>query len=145
MFTIAGGGWVADGLLAAGFAALVAVLGRLGLAELDATVGTALRAAVMAVVTLTFAAATRTRAHVEGISLRAWLYIVLSGVAGAASWLCYFRALRAAPSTAAVAALDRTSVVLVFAAALAFLGEAFTWKAAAGAVLCAAGAALMVL
>ena len=75
-------------------------------------------------------------------SQRSFVFIVLSGAAGAASWLFYFLALRDGPATG-VAALDRLSVVLVFVLAVIFLGEAFTMKAAIGALLVVAGAILL--
>jgi transporter family protein len=138
-------GWTAYACLAAIFAALVALFGRIGLGGLDSTLATAVRAAVMAVLVVAFAATTGKLRGIDNVSARAWTFIILSGAAGAASWICYFRALKDAPSTSAVAAIDRSSVVLVFILAAAFLGEALTWKSALGAFLCAGGAALMVL
>ena len=79
---------------------------------------------------------------VGDIDRRAFLFILLSGLAGAASWLFYFVALRDGPASG-VAALDRTSVALVFILAVMFLGEAFTWKGAIGAILVVAGAILL--
>ena len=76
------------------------------------------------------------------IPRRAFLFIVFSGAAGAASWFFYFLALRDGTATG-VAALDRLSVVLVFILALVFLGEAFSVKAALGAILVVAGAILL--
>ena len=73
---------------------------------------------------------------------RSFLFIVLSGLAGAASWLFYFVALKHGPA-AGVAALDRVSVALVFVLAILFLGDVFTWRGAAGAVLVVAGAILL--
>jgi transporter family protein len=134
--------WIAYALLAALFAALVAVLGKVGLKEVDATLATAVRSVVMAGLLVTAAIALGKAGKLGEISRRAFLFIVLSGAAGAASWLFYFLALRDGPATG-VAALDRLSVVLVFVLAVLFLGEAFTLKAALGAVLVVAGAILL--
>jgi bacterial/archaeal transporter family protein len=134
--------WIAYALLAALFAALVAVLGKVGLKEVDATLATAVRSVVMAGLLVTAALALGKGGKLDEISRRAFLFIVLSGAAGAASWLFYFLALRDGPATG-VAALDRLSVVLVFVLAVLFLGEAFTLKAALGAVLVVAGAILL--
>jgi transporter family protein len=134
--------WIGYALLAAFFAALVAVLGKVGLKEVDATLATAVRAVVMAGFLVTAALALGKAGKVDEISGRSFLFIVLSGAAGAASWLFYFLALRDGPATG-VAALDRLSVVLVFVLAVVFLGEAFTLKAAVGAVFVVAGAILL--
>ena len=134
--------WIAYALLAALFAALVAVLGKVGLKDVDATLATAVRSVVMAGFLVTVALALGKAGKLDEISRRAFLFIVLSGLAGAASWLFYFLALRDGPATC-VAALDRLSVVLVFVLAVVFLGEAFTLKAALGAVLVVAGAILL--
>jgi transporter family protein len=134
--------WIAYALLAALFAALVAVLGKVGLKEVDTTLATAVRSVVMAGLLVTAALALGKAGKLGEISRRAFLFIVLSGAAGAASWLFYFLALRDGPATG-VAALDRLSVVLVFVLAVLFLGDAFTLKAALGAVLVVAGAILL--
>ena len=134
--------WIAYALLAALFAALVAVLGKVGLKDVDATLATAVRAVVMAGFLVILALALGKAGRLGDISHHSFLFIVLSGVAGAASWLFYFLALRDGPATG-VAALDRVSVVLVFVLAVLFLGEAFTLKAALGALLVVAGAILL--
>jgi bacterial/archaeal transporter family protein len=134
--------WIVYALLAALFAALVAILGKVGLREVDATLATAVRAVVMAAFLVTAALVLGKAGGVGDIPRRAFLFIVLSGAAGAASWFFYFLALRDGPATG-VAALDRLSVVLVFILAVVFLGEAFSVKAALGAVLVVAGAILL--
>ncbi len=134
--------WIAYALLAALFAALVAVLGKVGLKEVDATLATAVRAVVMAGFLVAAALVLGKAGKLNEISQRSFLFIVFSGAAGAASWLFYFLALRDGPATG-VAALDRLSVVLVFVLAVIFLGEAFTPKAALGALLVVAGAILL--
>jgi transporter family protein len=134
--------WIAYALLAAVFAALVAVLGKVGIANVDATLATAVRAIVMAVLLVAVAGAMGKFRGLSDIDGRAFTFIVLSGLAGAASWLFYFVALKHGP-VAGVAALDRLSVAIVFVLAVLFLGDPFTWKGLAGAALVVAGAILL--
>jgi bacterial/archaeal transporter family protein len=134
--------WVAFALLAAFFAALVAILGKVGVKHVDPTLATAVRSVVMMVVLVVAAAALGKTKGLTSIDTRSFVFIFLSGLAGAASWLFYFVALREGPA-AGVAALDRVSVALVFVLAVAFLGDPFTWKGAAGAALVVAGAILL--
>ncbi len=134
--------WVIFALLAAVFAGLVAVLGKVGVKNVDTTLATAVRAVVMAAVLVAAAATLGKTRQLGGIDGRSFVFIVLSGLAGAASWLFYFVALKRGPA-AGVAALDRLSVGLVFILAIAFLGDPFSWKGATGAVLVVAGAILL--
>jgi bacterial/archaeal transporter family protein len=134
--------WIVYALLAALFAALVAVLGKVGIAQVDATLATAVRATVMMVVLVSVAGVMGKLRSISEIDRRAFAFIVLSGLAGAASWLFYFVALKHGPA-AGVAALDRTSVALVFVLAVLFLGDPFTWKGLAGSMLVVAGAILL--
>ena len=134
--------WIVYALLAALFAALVAVLGKVGVQNVDTTLATAIRATVMMVVLVLAAAMLGKLRGLDDIDRRALGFIVLSGLAGAASWLFYFVALKHGP-TAGVAALDRLSVALVFVLAILFLGDPFSWRGAAGAALVVAGAILL--
>ncbi len=134
--------WIAYALLAAVFAALVAILGKVGVKNVDATLATAVRAVVMMVVLVVAAVLLGKLRGLSAIGGRSFLFIFLSGLAGAASWVFYFVALKRGPA-AGVAAIDRLSVPIVFVLAILFLGDAFTWKGAAGAVLVVAGAILL--
>jgi bacterial/archaeal transporter family protein len=134
--------WIVYALLAALFAALVAVLGKVGVQDVDPTLATAVRAIVMAIFLVAVAGLLGRFKQVGEINSRALLFIVLSGLAGAASWLFYFVALRHGPVTG-VAALDRLSVAMVFVLAVLFLGDPFTWKGLAGASLVVVGAILL--
>ncbi|MDP2704883.1 MAG: EamA family transporter [Patescibacteria group bacterium] len=136
--------WVTLALLSAGFAALVAIFGKMGLQGIDTTLATTLRAVIMAVFLVGVSLALGKFEAVPDFGKKAGLMIVLSGLAGALSWLFYFSALKAGPASA-VAAIDRLSVVFVFILALIFLGETFTWKSALGALFVALGAILMTI
>ncbi len=135
-------GWVALGLLSALFAALVAVLARLGLQEVDATLATTARAILMALVLLVASAGTGRFSLLGGVSPQAWVWIGLSGLAGAASWLCYFLAIQAGTASQ-VAALDRLSIVFVVVLAGLFLGEGLGPGRLLGAALITVGAILV--
>lgn len=134
--------WVVFALLAAVFAAAVAVLGKIGLAGVDPTVATAARSAVMTVFLVGAAVALGKFAAFREVGGRPLAFVALSGVAGALSWLFYFWALKFGPASA-VAAIDRSSVVLVLILAAIFLGEPLNWRSGIGAVLVTIGAVLM--
>lgn len=139
--------WQIYALVAAGTAALVGVFAKIGLDKIDSTLATTVRAAIMAAALV---AASLALGKFSGIS-QVWgkplLWIALSGLAGAASWLAYFAAVKAAPADrlVGVAALDRLSVVFVLVFSVAFLGTSLTWKSALGAALVAAGAIFLAI
>ena len=134
--------WIIYALLAAVFAALVAILAKTGLEGIDTTLATTVRAVIMAGFLVIVSLLLGKSSLLGGISSKPLLFIAASGVAGALSWLFYFSALKHGPAPA-VAALDRLSVVFVLVLAILFLGEHLTWKSALGATLVTAGAILM--
>lgn len=136
--------WVVYAILSAVFAALVAIFGKIGIAKVDTTLATTIRAVVMAGFFVIASLALGKFKLFGAFDARALVFVVLAGVAGALSWLFYFIALKAGPASG-VAALDRTSVVMVFVLALLFLGEKFQIHTAVGALLVVAGAVLMSL
>lgn len=134
--------WVVLGLLSAIFAALVAVLAKVGLQEVDATLATTVRSVIMALLLILASLASGRSELLGGISGGAWVTIALSGLAGAASWLCYFLAIQAGTASQ-VAALDRLSIVFVVVLAGLFLGEGLGPARLLGAALITAGALLV--
>lgn len=134
--------WIIFALLAAVFAALVAILGKIGIQNIDSTLATTVRAIVMATFLVGAAGLTGKLRLWSTLDNRALLFITLSGIAGALSWLMYFLALKTGPATG-VAALDRLSVVFVVVFATLFLAEELTWKVGLGAILITCGALLM--
>lgn len=138
--------WIFYALMAAVFAAAVAIFGKLGLKSIDPTLATAVRSIIMAgfMVSAAFALGKFNGFTLHSFSGREWLLIAGAGVAGALSWLFYFVALKVGPATG-VSALDRLSVVFVVVLAAIFLGEALTWKTILGAILITFGALLFVL
>jgi bacterial/archaeal transporter family protein len=135
--------WIALALIGAVFAALVAIFGKIGLQGIDTTLATTVRAVIMAafliLVSLGFG-----KLDFSAIPVgKPLLFIALSGVAGALSWLFMFSALKIGPAPG-VSALDRTSVAFVLIFSLLFLGTQFSWKALLGASLVVVGAILMI-
>jgi transporter family protein len=136
--------WIFYALLSAVFAALVAIFGKIGLSQVDSTLATTIRAIVMALFLTVVALAIGKFGLISSISDKKILFfIILSGIAGALSWLCYFVALKIGPAPA-VAALDRLSVAFVLIFSIMFLGVKFNWAESFGAVLMVIGAVLMV-
>ncbi len=136
--------WVVYALLSALFAALVAILGKIGVKDVDTTLATAVRAVVMAVFLVSAALVLGKGGLLEQLTSRPLLFIILSGLAGAISWLFYFLALKEG-SASGVAALDRLSVVFVVILAALFLAEKLTWLKIGGALLLTLGAILITL
>ena len=136
--------WLTWSLLSALFAALTAILAKLGVAGLDANVATAIRTSVVVVFTWLIAYAMRQPASFQAFPGKTWLFLVLSGLATGLSWLCYFRALQAGPASR-VAPIDKLSVALVILLAALFLGERLTWSKGVGGLLIVAGAIAIAL
>lgn len=136
--------WILYALGSAFFAALVAVLGKIGISKVDSTLATTVRAIVMAIFLMVVAMTLGKVPLLKTINSKALLFIILSGVAGALSWLFYFFSLRHGP-TSGVVALDRLSVVFALVLAILFLGESLTWKSGIGVILITGGAILMSL
>jgi bacterial/archaeal transporter family protein len=130
--------WLFWSLLSAVFAALTAILAKIGVTGIDATLATAIRTSVVVIFTWLTVVLTGARgvAHIPG---RTWGWLALSGIATGLSWLCYFHALRVGEASR-VAPIDKLSVVLVIVFAAAFLGERLTPAKGIGALLMAAGA-----
>lgn len=136
--------WITYALLSAAFASLVAIFGKIGLKDVDSTLATTIRAIVMAIFLIIVSVSLGKSTLLNNFDSKAILYIVLSGIAGALSWLFYFFAIKNGP-VSSVAAIDRLSVVFVFIIAIIFLGEAFSWIKLGGIVMIAIGAILMIL
>ncbi|MFP1741604.1 EamA family transporter [Lonsdalea quercina] len=138
--------WLIYALLSALCAALVAIFGKVGLQQLDANTATAVRAVIMALFLVGVVVAQGKLGLVGSILTqhKAMLFIVLSGVAGAMSWLFYFMALKNG-SVAQVAPIDKLSVVFAVILAVILLGEKISLLAGVGVALISAGALLIAL
>ena len=138
--------WILYAFLAAVFAALVSIFGKIGLKEVDATLATTIRAGIMAafLIIVAFSLGKFDGSWLKSFDSRALTMIALSGVAGALSWLFFFTALKDAPAVA-VNSIDRLSIVFVLVFAALFLGEALTLARVAAVSLIALGAVLIAL
>lgn len=134
--------WIIFAIVSALSAALVAVFGKIGIAKVDSTLATTVRALIMALLLVLVSLSLGKAKLLHTIDRQAAVFIILSGAAGALSWLFYFFALKNGPASG-VAALDRLSVVFVLILAIAFLGEHGSWKSVLGALLVTSGAILM--
>jgi transporter family protein len=137
--------WIAYALGSAATAALVSIFGKIGLQQVDPTQATVIRGVIMAAILAFGGIAFGKFAGFSFASLggKAWIFIALSGLAGAASWLLYFIALQQGPA-GAVAVIDKLSVVLVLLLAAVFLGEALTVRSGLGLLLTVAGTLLII-
>ncbi|CAN5912414.1 EamA family transporter [soil metagenome] len=137
-------GWLPWALLSAAFAALTAIFGKIGVANLNADLATLIRTVVILCTIFGIVAVTGQWQAPETISPKTWLFLALSGLATGASWLCYFRALKIGDA-ARVAPIDKLSVVLVAVFGVVFLGERLSGINWAGVALIAAGALLVTI
>ncbi len=131
-------GWQVFALGSAVFAALTAVLGKVGVSEINSNLATLIRTVVIFVVTAGIVTFRREWEPLGRLSRLGVTMLVLSGVATGLSWLCYYRALQMAPASR-VAPIDKLSVALVIVLAVVFLGEPLTWKVALGGGLVVIG------
>jgi transporter family protein len=135
--------WILFGFLSALFAALVAIFGKIGVKNIDTTLATTVRAVIMALFLIIVSLILGKQSLISQINSKAMLFIVLSGIAGALSWLSYFLALKIG-QVKGVAVLDRFSVVLAILLAALFLGESITVKNWIGMILITAGLLLFI-
>jgi len=138
--------WLIYALISALAASLVAIFAKIGLKEFDTNTATAIRALVMTVFLMLLIIAQGKLGLIKEIfsNQKALFYIVLSGAAGAASWLFYFLALKGG-KVSQIVPIDRLSIVFALVLALLFLGEQLSLKVAVGAALMVAGAILVAL
>lgn len=136
--------WLILALLSAVFAALTSLLAKVGIEGVDSNVGTAIRTLVVFFMACGMAFVCGAKFSPAAVSARTWVFLILSGLATGASWLCYFKALQMG-DVSRVAPVDKMSIVFTIVLALIFLQEHLTMKAAAGAALISLGTLLMAL
>jgi transporter family protein len=134
--------WVTWALLSAFFAGLTAILAKIGVANINSNLATAIRTTVILVITWGIAFATVPAGHFVMPSRKTLLFLALSGLATGLSWLCYFRALQLGEASR-VAPVDKLSVVFVIILAAFFLRERISWQQGIGGVLIVAGAIVL--
>jgi len=136
--------WLLFALGSALFAALTSILAKVGIAGVNSNLATAIRTMVVAVMAWGMVFITHAQHGIGDISRRSWLFLVLSGIATGASWLCYYRALQLG-DVSKVVPIDKLSVVITLVLAVVLLHEPLTVKNVIGMVLLAAGTLVMVL
>jgi len=136
--------WIYWALLSALFAAITAILAKIGVSGVDSNLATAIRTSVVVVFTWMVALFTFKHDAIHILTPRTWFFLTLSGIATGLSWLCYFRALQLGPASR-VAPIDKLSVVFVILFAAMFLGERITGSKLMGGALIAAGAVVLAL
>lgn len=136
--------WLILALGSAVFAALTSILAKVGIDGVNSNLATAIRTMVVVVMAWGMVFLTNAQSGLTEISRKSWLFLILSGLATGASWLCYYRALQVGEATKVVP-IDKLSVVITLVLAFVFLHEKFTVKSAVGCVLIAAGTLVMVL
>lgn len=136
--------WFVFALLSAIFAALTSILAKIGIDGVNSNLATAVRTVVVLLLAWGMVFLTGTQSGLAHISRKSWLFLILSGLATGASWLCYYRALQLGDASRVVP-VDKLSVVITLILAFVFLHERFTAKSAIGAVLITAGTLFMVL
>ena len=136
--------WFVFALGSAVFAALTSILAKVGIEGVNSTLATAIRTTVVLVMSWGMVFITNTQGGIRDIGTKSWLFLILSGLATGASWLCYYHALQIGDASMVVP-VDKLSVVITLVLAFVFLHEPFTVKSLVGCVLITAGTLYMVL
>ena len=136
--------WCVFAFLSAIFAALTSILAKVGIDGVNSNLATAIRTAVVLVMAWGMVFLTHAQNGIAEISRKSWLFLILSGLATGASWLCYYRALQMGEASKVVP-IDKLSVVITLALAFVFLHEKFTAKSLLGCVLIGLGTLVIVL
>ena len=136
--------WLVFAVLSAVFAALTSILAKVGIADVNSTLATAIRTVVVLAMSWGMVFITGAQGGLSAISRRSWLFLILSGLATGASWLFYYRALQMGEASKVVP-VDKLSIVFTLIMAFFFLHEKFTPKSIIGAALITAGTLAMVL
>lgn len=136
--------WLVFAILSAVFAALTSILAKVGIDGVNSNLATAVRTLVVVVMAWLMVFITHAQSGLPEISKKSWIFLILSGLATGASWLCYYKALQLGEASKVVP-IDKLSVVITIILAFAFLHEEFTPKSIIGCILIAAGTLVMVL
>ncbi|MDO4501299.1 MAG: EamA family transporter [Erysipelotrichaceae bacterium] len=136
--------WLLFALGSAVFAALTSILAKIGIEGVNSTLATAIRTIVVVLMSWFMVFVTNTQGGILDISKKSWIFLILSGLATGASWLCYYKALQIGEASKVVP-IDKLSVVITLIMAFIFLHEEFTIKSFIGCVLITAGTLIMVL
>lgn len=136
--------WFFFALLSAVFAALTSILAKIGIEGVPSNLATAIRTVVVILMAWAMVFLTNSQTEIVNISKKSWLFLILSGLATGASWLCYYKALQMGNATE-VSAVDKFSLVLTLVLAFFFLQDILTFKTIIGCILITIGTLVMIL
>lgn len=136
--------WVLFAILSAVFAALTSILAKVGIDGVNSNLATAIRTVVVVIMAWGMVFLTHAQSGLSEIGKKSWIFLILSGLATGASWLCYYKALQVGDASKVVP-IDKLSVVITLVLAFVFLHEEFTYKSVIGCILIGAGTLFMVL
>lgn len=136
--------WWLFALLSAVFAALTSILAKVGIEDVDSTLATAIRTVAVVGMSWLMVFITNTQSGISSISKKSWIFLILSGLATGASWLCYYKAIQIG-DVSKVVPIDKLSVLFTLVLAFVFLHEEFNVKSLIGSILITAGTLFMVL
>ena len=136
--------WVIFAILSAVFAALTSILAKIGIEGVNSNLATAVRTIVVVLMAWFMVFVTGNQNGIVDISKKSWLFLILSGLATGASWLCYYKALQLGEASKVVP-IDKLSIVITIILAFVFLGEQITLKSLIGCTLIVAGTFVMIL
>ena len=136
--------WFFFALLSAVFAALTSILAKIGIEGVPSNLATAIRTVVVILMAWAMVFLTNSQTEIVNISRKSWLFLILSGLATGASWLCYYKALQMGNATE-VSAVDKFSLVITLVLAFFFLQDILTFKTVIGCILITIGTLVMIL
>lgn len=136
--------WFLFAILSSVFAALTSILAKVGIDGVNSNLATAIRTGIVLMLAWGMVFLTNAQSGIFEISRKSWLFLILSGLATGASWLCYYKAIQIG-EVSKVVPIDKLSVIITLVLAFVFLHEAFTVKNIIGCLLIGAGTLLMVL
>ena len=136
--------WFFFALLSAVFAALTSILAKIGIEGVPSNLATAIRTIVVILMAWAMVFLTNSQTEIVNISRKSWLFLILSGLATGASWLCYYKALQMGNATE-VSAVDKFSLVITLVLAFFFLQDVLTFKTIIGCILITIGTLVIIL
>ncbi len=136
--------WIILALLSAVFAALVSILAKIGIEGVNSNLATAIRTVVVVIMSWGMVFLTGAQGGISSISQKSWIFLILSGLATGASWLCYYKALQIGEASKVVP-IDKLSIIFTIVLAVLVLHETVTTKAMVGCAFIAMGTLMMVL
>ena len=136
--------WFIFALLSAVFASLTSILAKIGIDGVNSNLATAIRTVVVVIMSWAMVFITNTQSGITAIGRKSWIFLILSGLATGASWLCYYRAIQIG-QVSKVVPIDKLSVAITFVLAILFLHEEITVKSILGILLITAGTIIMAI